>query len=117
VAVLPTARDATGAAPSIAGVMTAFSARELVAALQPLPWPVDRVGATAVLRSAPAGLTRLYIADGLTDGAGFAAFMQTLRPARIFSDGAAAPVLTTTGLSADGRNPDRRRPGEGGPGA
>jgi hypothetical protein len=102
VAILPTARDATNAAPAIDGVMTAFSARERVAALQPQPWPVDRAGAAAALRSAPAGLTRIYLADGVTDGKGFPAFMQALRPARVFSNGMTATVLTSGGLSASG---------------
>jgi len=102
VAVLATARDATNAAPIVAGVMTAFSAQELVTAMQPQPWPVDRAGAAAALRAAPAGLTRLYIADGMTDGSAFPAFMQALGPVRIFSDGVAAPVLTSGGLSVNG---------------
>ncbi len=102
VAILPTARDATDAAPSIAGVMTAAAARESVSALQPQPWPVDRAGALAALRSAPAGMTPLYIADGITDGGDFAPFLRALRPARIFSDGAAAPLLSIVGLSPDG---------------
>lgn len=102
VAILPTTRDATNAVPAIDGVMTAFSAREVIAALQPQPWPVDRAGAAAALRSAPAGLTRIYLADGITDGNGFPAFMQALSPSRIFSDGMAAPVLTSGGLSANG---------------
>jgi hypothetical protein len=102
VALLPTARDETDAAPSITGVMTADAAREMILALQPEPWPVDRAGAAVALRAAPASATKLYLADGITDGPGFDVFMHVLNSGPVFSDGLAAPLLTAAGLSADG---------------
>jgi hypothetical protein len=77
--------------------MDAAAARQVIAALQPVPWPVDRAGATAALLQAPAGAKRIYLADGITDGAGFDGFMRALKPARILSDGVAAPLLGAGG--------------------
>jgi hypothetical protein len=103
VAILATARAPSNAAPAILGVMDAAAARQVIAALQPVPWPVDRAGATAALLQAPAGAKRIYLADGITDGAGFDGFMRALKPARILSDGVAAPLLAVGGLTPDGK--------------
>jgi hypothetical protein len=102
VAVLATARNAANAAPLATGVMTAAQARQVVEALQPMPWPVDRAGAARALQNV-AGETRIYLADGITDGRGFAAFMQALRPDRVLSDGVAARLLLPPVLAANGQ--------------
>jgi hypothetical protein len=100
VAILATARGADNAAPAIQGVMTANQAGQLLDALQPLPWPSDRVGAAAALNVAPPG-TRIYLADG-TAGAGFASFMQKLQPDRIIVPAALAPLLLPPSHNANG---------------
>jgi hypothetical protein len=101
VAILATARNAANGTPQIAGVMTAAAAQQMLEALQPEPWPVDRAAAAAALANAP-GVTRIYIADGITDGPGFAAFMRNLQPDRVLSDGVAAALLLPPQLAADG---------------
>jgi hypothetical protein len=101
VAILATARNAANAAPQIAGVMTAAAAQQIITALQPEPWPVDRAGATTALAVAPAG-TRIYIADGITDGPGFKTFLGELQPDRVISDGVTAALLLPPHLAADG---------------
>jgi hypothetical protein len=102
VAILATARGATGQAPRAPGVMTAEQARQIVEALAPEPWPVDRLGAAAALRDAPAA-TRIYLADGITDGPAFSTFMAALRPDRILSDGVTARLLMPPVLAANGQ--------------
>jgi hypothetical protein len=92
IAVLTTARDANGAAPEIQGVMTAARATQLVDALQPVPWPVDRPAAAAALQNA-AEATRIYLADGITDGPGFAGFLNTVHPTRIITAPRASLLL------------------------
>ena len=102
VAILATARDVTNRPPQIQGVVPAATAQEILAALQPEPWPVDRAGAAKALAAAPAFASKIYIADGITDGPGFPAFIKTLRPTKIFSDGIAAALLQPEGLAPDG---------------
>jgi hypothetical protein len=100
VALLATARGPGNAAPQVQGVLVAAQARQLVAALQPEPWPVDRAGAAAALRAAPPA-TRIYIADGLATP-GLPDFLRALRPARIISAGLAATLLLPPVLTASG---------------
>ncbi|MDE8348601.1 MAG: DUF4159 domain-containing protein [Acidocella sp.] len=99
-AVLATARDASGAAPHIAGVMPAGRAAQLITAMMPEPWPVDRVGAAQALAGASGEV--VYIADGITDGPGFAQFMAALHPSRILSDGVTAPLLSAAQMQSNG---------------
>jgi len=102
VAVLATARNATGQALHATGVMTAEQARQLIEALAPQPWPVDRASAAAALREVPAA-TRIYLADGITDGPGFSTFMAALHPDRTLSDGVTARLLMPPVLAANGQ--------------
>jgi hypothetical protein len=102
VAILATARPPSGAAPEVLGVMTAAAARQVAAALQPEPWPVDRAGAAKALGATPPDATRIYLADGITDGPGFDDFMRALRPRRVYSDGVAAMLLAPGGLAETG---------------
>jgi hypothetical protein len=90
-AILTTAPGADGAPPHVLGLMSAVAAGQIVAALTPEPWPVDRLGAAAALRAAPA-TTRIYLADGI-GGAGFPAFLQALRPDRVIASGALPGLL------------------------
>jgi hypothetical protein len=101
VAILATARDASNAAPQIQGVMPAATAAQMVAALQPQPWPVDRAGATAALRGAVES-SRIYLADGITDGPGFGDFMDVLHADRIIAPPAQAKLLLAPSLDARG---------------
>jgi hypothetical protein len=103
VAVLATARDASNAAPHIEGVMPAGRAAQLVTAMVPQSWPVDRAGATRALQGDQGFAGEVvYIADGITGGPGFAAFMAALHPSRILSDGMTAPLLTGAQVQANG---------------
>jgi hypothetical protein len=69
VMVLATAPNAAGEPPRPSRLMTAGEARPLIGALEPKPWPVDRVAARATLEAvAPAqAATVQYFADGLDD--------------------------------------------------
>jgi len=102
VALLATARNAANQAPRVTSVMTAQAARQVVQAMQPEPWPVDRAGAAQALRGAQK-FTRIYIADGITDGPDFRGFFAALRPERILSDGVTARLLLPPSLSANGQ--------------
>jgi hypothetical protein len=101
VSILATAPDASGAAPHIQGLMAAPQAAQIVDALQPQPWPADRKAAATALQSAPRS-TRLYIADGITDGAGFADFLKILKPDRIYSNRLMPSLLLPPTISAGG---------------
>jgi hypothetical protein len=102
VAILATAPGAGGAAPRIQGFMTATKAAQVIAALQPEPWPVNRLQALAALQAVPVSTTRLYIADGITDGPGFEAFLKALHPARVFSSFVMPALLSPATLNPDG---------------
>jgi len=102
VAILTTARDAGGAAPMVQGVMTASQAAQAIDALQPLPWPSDRVAAAAALRNA-GERTRIYLADGIADGAGFPAFFKALHATRIVAPGNMASLLLPPSFDANGQ--------------
>lgn len=80
VALLATAADETGAAPAATPVMPAPELRARLAALRPKPWPVDREAAAGALRAWSAGHrgATVYVADGLTDGPGWAGFAAAL---------------------------------------
>ena len=78
-ALLATAADETGAAPRLTPVMPVPELRSRLAALHPEPWPPDRATAAAALAGwRVAGGAVVYVADGLTHGADFAAFGQAL---------------------------------------
>ena len=79
-ALLATAPSDGAAAPLATAAMPVVDLRARLAALRPKPWPVDRAGAAAALRAfagkGPA--TAVYLADGLTDGNGWADFAAAL---------------------------------------
>src|SRR5271170_3144726 len=78
-ALLATAADETGAAPSLTPAMPVPELRARLAALHPEPWPPDRAASAAALAGWKAGDgSVVYLADGLTHGPDFAAFAQTL---------------------------------------
>jgi hypothetical protein len=81
-ALLATAADEDGAGARPTPSMPVAELRRRLAALRPKPWPVDRAAAAASLRDWPAGSTRpgavVYVADGLTDGAGWDGFAAAL---------------------------------------
>jgi hypothetical protein len=101
VAVLPTAADPTGADPRLSPLMTAAQAASVIAALTPQPWPPNRAAAATSLATAPEK-TRIYIADGLTDGPDFPAFIQALHPTRIIAPTALPALITSVRLAPDG---------------
>ncbi|HSU05570.1 MAG TPA: DUF4159 domain-containing protein [Acetobacteraceae bacterium] len=85
VALLATAADDTGAAPTVTPLMPPAELRARLAAMHPEPWPADRPAATAALKSwKQSDGSVVYLADGLTDGNAFTGFAQAL--------GAAGPV-------------------------
>ena len=78
-ALLATAPDETGAAPRVTPPMPVADLRARLAALHPEPWPPDRAAAAAALAGwKQPGTAVVYLADGLTDGADFAAFATAL---------------------------------------
>jgi len=85
-ALLATAEQDTGAPPAATAAMPAGDLRARLAALRPKPWGIDRAAAAAALREwssaghpgAARGAASVYIADGLTDGRGFAEFAAAL---------------------------------------
>ena len=82
VALLATAPGADGAAPAIGPPMPAGALRARVAALAPMPWPVDRAAAAAALRGwHDRGGAVVYLADGITDGPAFPRFAAALTEA------------------------------------
>ncbi|HUW79800.1 MAG TPA: BatA domain-containing protein, partial [Acidocella sp.] len=101
VAILATASDPSGAAPHIQGVFAAATAMKIVSAMQPKPWPVDRIGAAKALQSAPE-TTRLYLADGITDGPAFQSFIKRLHPSRILSPLIMPALLAPPSLAPNG---------------
>lgn len=100
IAVLATARALDGAAPALQGPMPAAQAEAVVSAMVPMPWPVDRMQAAHILRITPPE-TVIYLADGITDGPGFAAFMSAAHPTRIYSDGLTTALLEKPVLTAN----------------
>lgn len=102
IAIFPTARDASNMAPQIQGVLTAPQARQVINILAPQPWPPDRVADASALQNAPE-TTRIYIADGITDGPGFAGFIKALHPQTIISAGALPDLLLPPSFSASGQ--------------
>ncbi|MBV8613353.1 MAG: BatA domain-containing protein, partial [Acetobacteraceae bacterium] len=106
-ALLATAPHETGGAPAITPVMPAADLHARLASLRPAPWPADRAGATKALRGfALAGAGVVYIADGLTGGAGFADFAQALRGAGAVREICCGPAPPRLLLAPDSR-PDR----------
>jgi hypothetical protein len=79
VALLATAADAAGGAPAATVAMPVADARARLAALRPKPWPVNRETAAAALRQWGGRGSVAYLADGLTDGAGWDGFAAALR--------------------------------------
>jgi hypothetical protein len=102
VALLATARNADNSPPVIQSVVTANAAGQMLDALAPQPWPADRIGAAKALASAPEA-TRIYLADGITDGPGFTGFIQALRPSRSIAPAVVAPLLLAPSLDESGR--------------
>ena len=100
VAILATAATSSGVAPRIDGVSTASDAARRIDALRPEPWPSERASLAGTLERAPE-TTRIYLADGITDGAGFAAFMRALAPTRIIAAGTPPPLLLSVRLAAN----------------
>ena len=77
-ALLTTAADEAGAAPTITAPMPVPDLRAKLAALRPEPWPVDRAAATtALLGWHQPGTDAIYFGDGLADN-GFPAFATAL---------------------------------------
>ena len=95
-------------------LLPALRARELVQALQPLPWPTDRTGASeALLRAANAGGwppgAVIWISDGLAEPSASGppeALLERLRrlgsPSVLLPKPHQLPLLTAPGERADG---------------
>ncbi|MDH3231369.1 MAG: DUF4159 domain-containing protein [Alphaproteobacteria bacterium] len=69
VVLLPTAPNEAGQAPAPSGMLRAAEARNLAGALQPKPWPVDRVAAVNALSGLDMNEIGLivWLSDGLQD--------------------------------------------------
>ncbi len=71
VIILPTSASWAGEAPRATRPLRAAEARGQLAAIEPKPWPIDRVAARAAIEQIP-NLTQaqiVYLADGLDDAA------------------------------------------------
>lgn len=70
-ALLTTARGSDDTAPALFGPRRAADVRNRLASLQPHPWPTDRAGALAALKSFEPGgiLSVMYLSDGQADAA------------------------------------------------
>jgi hypothetical protein len=77
-ALLATAPADDGRPPEATTAMPAPELRARLAALRPKPWPVDRAAAAAALNDWAGKGSAAYLADGLTDGAGWAGFAAAL---------------------------------------
>ncbi|HEX3349645.1 MAG TPA: DUF4159 domain-containing protein [Acetobacteraceae bacterium] len=78
VALLATTANESGAKPQATPPMPAPELRSRLAALRPKSWPVDRTAAAAALDGWKRGGSVVYVADGLTDGAGYDEFAQAM---------------------------------------
>ncbi len=103
VMILSTAPHASNTKLEASKLLPAGAARELAQALTPLPWPTDRMAATAALDNVklPGAATVVWLSDGLADGrqAGdggvgdetkFAERLQAIGPVEILTDAPAA---------------------------
>jgi hypothetical protein len=77
-ALLATAPAEDATPPEATPPMPVPELRTRLAALRPKPWPVDRAAAAAALGPWAGKGSAAYIADGLTDGAGWAGFAAAL---------------------------------------
>lgn len=77
-ALLATARGVDDRPPALTLAMPAALLRPRLAALRPMPWPPDRAAAAAALRAWHGRGPVIYLADGLTEGPGFARFAAAL---------------------------------------
>jgi hypothetical protein len=82
VALLASAASETGRAPQATQPMPVPELRAQLAALRPKPWGIDRSSVATALRDwatkTQGPHSVVYVADGLTDGAGFPAFAEAL---------------------------------------
>lgn len=78
VALLATAPDATGAPPAATALLPGDEARRRLAALRPLPWPVDRGAAATALAAWHGKGGAVYLADGIAQGSGWDDFVPAL---------------------------------------
>jgi hypothetical protein len=106
-ALLVTAPNQSGAAPTAGPPMPVADLRARLAALQPEPWPVDRAAAAAALTGwTYPGTAIAYLADGLTHGSDFPAFAAALTKAgavtELCCDTAPARLLLPPRAEADG---------------
>ena len=106
-ALLATAPDGGGKPVAVSATMPMADLRARLAALQPQPWPSDRLAAaqaTGAWKDA-AGASVIYVPDGLTDGPDFDRFAAALQEAgpvtEICCDAAASPLLLPPTSEAD----------------
>ncbi len=78
VGLLATAPPDDGSAIAASAALPAAELRPRLTALRPKPWAVDRNAGARAVQAWPAGGSAVYVADGLTDGPGFAAFASAL---------------------------------------
>ena len=80
VMLLPTAPSVDGEAPRASRLAAAGEARSIARALEPKPWPADRIAARAALDTAALQSAAVveYVADGLADDA-LAPFLERLQ--------------------------------------
>ena len=89
VALLTTARDRDGRLPAVSGPFKGETVRSVVSALQPKPWPVDRVGSILAMESfsAEGSIPVIWFSNGLGGDniAEFAARLQQFGSLEVFA--------------------------------
>jgi hypothetical protein len=105
-ALLATAADEAGTPPAVTAPMPVPDLRTRLAALRPMPWPIDRAAAAESLRGwHRPNASVLYIADGVADPgfAGFASALTAIGPvAEICCDSAPVRVLLPPASEPEG---------------
>ncbi len=106
-ALLATAPDGGGKPIAVSATMPMADLRARLAALQPQPWPSDRLAAAQAIGAwkDAAGASVIYVPDGLTDGPDFDRFSGALRQVgavtEICCDAVASPLLLPPTSEAD----------------
>ncbi|MEA2767415.1 MAG: hypothetical protein QOD93_377, partial [Acetobacteraceae bacterium] len=106
-ALLNSAPDGGGGPVAVSATMPVADLRARVAAMQPQPWPSDRLAAASAIQAwhHSADASVIYVPDGLTDGADFDSFAAAMRDigpvTEVCCDAVSSPLLLPPTSEAD----------------
>jgi hypothetical protein len=106
-ALLNSAPDGGGNPVAVSATMPIADLRARVAAMQPQPWPSDRLAAASAIQAwhHSADASVIYVPDGLTDGADFDSFAAAMRDigpvTEVCCDAVSSPLLLPPTSEAD----------------